>query len=110
MDFLNVTSECGDTNMDELSKYLEDGNLDKTENPLDYWKANSSRFPKLATLARIFLAVPTSSGDVERLFSITGNIKRSRRSRLKNDKIESILHWREARGRFLSTMAPSRKK
>ncbi|CAG7833168.1 unnamed protein product [Allacma fusca] len=62
---------------------------------LKFWKENQHRFPILASMAKIYLAIPASSGDVERLFSIAGTLKRQHRNRLDINLIEDMLIMRE---------------
>lgn len=52
------------------------------EDPLQWWKLNQKRFPRLAWLARDYLAVPASSATVERIFSRAGNVQSLKRTRL----------------------------
>jgi hypothetical protein len=41
--------------------------------PLSWWLQNEAKYPRLAYLARNYLAVPASSATVERIFSRAGN-------------------------------------
>ena len=54
---------------DELAKYLETG-IEDFDNIFDYWKINSNRWPRLAAMARDFLAPLASSASSERAFSV----------------------------------------
>ncbi len=49
---------------------------------LKFWKKYKCVFPFMATLARKYLSVPASSGNVERMFSISGHIFSLKRRRL----------------------------
>lgn len=43
----------------QLKEFLNESNLaDVTSDPLDWWKANSKRFPAVASVARDVLACP----------------------------------------------------
>lgn len=53
----------------EVEKYLAHPPEERDSNPLDWWRLNSHRYPKLAILARRYLATPASSAASERLFS-----------------------------------------
>src|SRR3954463_11392598 len=39
-------------------------------NPLEFWKINESQYPKLAHMARDYLAIPSTSVPSEQCFSI----------------------------------------
>jgi len=111
MAFMNMcSSSITPTTDDELHAYLKESTIETNFDPLEFWKLNSIRFPVLSKLARIYLAVPSSSGEVERLFSIAGNIKRIRRNRLSNEKVEHILLWREYRTPRLQRIYETNKR
>jgi len=59
--------------------------------PEVYWACKSGCYPLQAKLARTLLSIPTSSGSVERLFSVSGAIVTARRSRLTATTVESLL-------------------
>lgn len=46
-------------------------------------------------MAKIYLAIPSTSGNVERLFSIAGAIARARRASIKTDTLEKLLCCRQ---------------
>jgi hypothetical protein len=50
--------------------------------PLLFWKANEQGFKSLANSAKKYLRVPASSAAVERMFSISGHILSSKRSKM----------------------------
>ena len=58
-----------------------DGPL-QISNPLEWWRKNQCRFPRLALLAARYLAVPATSAPVERLFSTAGLTISKLRARL----------------------------
>ena len=66
-----------------------------SENPLEYWesasKTNSPIHKKLSELAIHYLTPPASSVDVERLFSVAGDILTNDRNRLDPERAEKIL-------------------
>ena len=54
----------------EIDEYIREPCSDMEDNPLEYWKINNEKYPKLATLCEKYLSVPATSAPVERLFSI----------------------------------------
>lgn len=66
----------------------------KNSDPLDWWKVNATKYPKLAKLARKYLSAPPTSVPSERLFSEAEAIYDARRSRLNPDKVEMLLFIR----------------
>ena len=64
----------------EVLAYKQEDSAEK--HPLNYWRINEVRFPRLAHLARNYLAIPASSAPVERLFSRAGNNQTLKRTRL----------------------------
>jgi hypothetical protein len=53
----------------EIQRYLEHPTEDRKSDPLEWWKLQAVRYPKLAILARRYLAISASSASSERLFS-----------------------------------------
>ncbi|CAG7727956.1 unnamed protein product [Allacma fusca] len=97
-----MEESCAETDIRELSsqelqRYLDLPNEDETINPLDFWRLNQHNLLILAKLAKIFLGFPASSGSVERLFSITGALQRSRTASLKWSTLEMMLCYRDMR-------------
>jgi hypothetical protein len=69
---------------DDYDKMIEQYSLAVEESnstdPLAFWRANESRFPALALIAKKFLGVPASSA--KRMFSIAGHIFSLKRRKL----------------------------
>ena len=78
--------------VDEISRYIE-CRVKPTEAEciLGWWKKNASSFPKLATVARFILAIPSSSAASERSFSAAGQTISDRRTNLSPDTVDDIL-------------------
>ena len=77
---------------EEMDRYL---NLPLyTDDPLLFWRTRQHEFPKLAKLARKFLATPPSSVYSERSFSELGNIYSDQRASLSpmHSKMLLFLH------------------
>ena len=81
----------------EISCYLNEDHADDNQCVLQYWKEKSKKFPVLGNIAKRFLAIPATSGGVERVFSITGSLARARRARLRPKQLEDIILLREYR-------------
>ena len=81
----------------EIDNYLKMEILDGGENsdPLKFWNCYEKTFPILSKIARQYLAIPASSGSVERLFSVAGAIARARRACIGIDTLEMVLCYRQ---------------
>jgi hypothetical protein len=75
----------------EVSRYFEERNINRKDNPLQWWKENGMRFPKLQVLARKYLAIPGSSVASERFFSKAGELVSEKRNRIKPKNIDMML-------------------
>ena len=75
----------------EVKRYFEERNVDRKEDPLQWWKENGARFPHLMILAKKYLAIPGSSVPSERLFSKAGELISEKRSQLKPKNVDTIL-------------------
>jgi hypothetical protein len=60
-------------------------------NPLDWWRSNSSKYPRLSILARRYLAIPGTSVPSERIFSKAGLILSKLRNRLSSSCVDRII-------------------
>jgi hypothetical protein len=59
--------------------------------PLEFWKANSSRFPILSQIARDAVSVAASSGSIERVFSTASDIMSAKRNGIKPDLFDNLM-------------------
>jgi hypothetical protein len=80
----------------ELGFYKQVTQLELGKNPLDWWKENVKYYPLLSPVARKWLAVSSSCPASERLFSAAGLIVTSKRTRLKSEKVESLVFLKAA--------------
>ncbi|XP_029366973.1 zinc finger BED domain-containing protein 1-like isoform X2 [Echeneis naucrates] len=73
----------------QVDYYLRDIAPSLDINPLDWWRVNGPRFPKLATLARHYLCVPGVS--LPSLLSETGQAFATMRTRLNPEHIDMMI-------------------
>lgn len=77
-----------DPTIAEIERYLK---LDVVcDDVLRFWQASGDNFPQLAALARIVLAVPSTSTPSEQVFSTTGLIASAKRTALAPENIGKI--------------------
>ena len=75
----------------EVSSYLNEAPVSWLVECLEWWKANSSRFPHVALLARKVLCIPASETPSKRLFSATGKVITVKRASLSPTNVNAIL-------------------
>jgi hAT family protein len=80
---------------DEVDRYFSLALEPATVDPLVFWKLHEGRFSNLAKLSKSFLAMPASSGAVERLFSVAGALGRCRRASITVPNMEKSLCVRQ---------------
>lgn len=78
----NEVSSSGQRPEDELKAYQHDRTISRAEDPLAWWKANETKYPRLAILTRRYLSITATSVPSERVFSVAGLILNKRRSAL----------------------------
>lgn len=76
---------------EELEMYLNLSLINRTDNPISWWKEKKEVFPKLTEMSLKFLSTPASSVYSERSFSEAGNIYDETRSRLLPENAEKLL-------------------
>ena len=77
----------------EVATYQsEHVDLDDMDNDLFlYWKKRASTFPILSKIFRIIHCIPATSSEIERVWSQSGLILNSRRSKLSNDNVKNLI-------------------
>ena len=65
------------------------------DNPLRWWEEHKHKFPILYILAMIFLSVPASSANSERLWSISSCIVTKYRARLDSRFVSDLIFLKE---------------
>jgi hypothetical protein len=77
---------------DELVAYLEEPTERMSNSELlNWWKEKSSRFPRLSSVARKFMAIPASSAASESVFSTAGRTITDLRSRLNPETVSHLM-------------------
>jgi len=95
----NEITVVGDISL-ELAMYKADkGCLLNNENgnyydPLEWWKGNHTKFPKVWLLAQRILSIPATSAPPERVFSAAANIIDKKRARITTDNAELVMFLR----------------
>uniref|UniRef100_A0A3Q2CC25 HAT C-terminal dimerisation domain-containing protein n=1 Tax=Cyprinodon variegatus TaxID=28743 RepID=A0A3Q2CC25_CYPVA len=75
----------------EMRRYAEERPIPRDQDPLLWWKNNTSAFPCLSKLAKRHLGVVATSVPAERIFSKAGELLSIRRSSLKPKNVNMIL-------------------
>jgi hypothetical protein len=76
-----------------LEQYLRVSKIESDADPLDWWRKNEDRFPKIARIARQILALQASSANVERVFSHAGTIINDLRNRLSANNVHRLMFF-----------------
>ena len=66
----------------QVDRYAVSPTIERSKNPLIFWKEERLHYPNIARVVRRYLSCPASSVYSERLFSEAGNIFEEHRSRL----------------------------
>jgi hypothetical protein len=75
----------------EIAAYSSQPQVEWTEEPLDWWRNNCARFPRLAVIARAVLCIQATSCESERVFSKTGILLEGRRSQLASKNVDMMI-------------------
>jgi hypothetical protein len=89
--------------------YKADGSFG---DPLEWWKRNQLKYPYLARLARLYLAVPATSAPSERIWSRASRILTLERANLKPKVAQRIMFIKENLGilhKYYVTLAKGNK-
>lgn len=70
---------------DLLNKGLSNGAV------IDWWRVHAEQFPRLSRLAVDILSIPSSSAEIERIFSLAGLVITSQRNRMAPYTLEAIV-------------------
>ena len=87
-------SDSEDECQDDIEKYIK-YKYDKHKNNnniLKWWEEHSKYFPTLTKIARYIHCIPASSAPSERIFSLSGFILNSKRTRMKPSTLNDMLY------------------
>lgn len=90
LDILFPSDSVDSSNFNTVDSYYSESAIPKNMCPLQWWKNNQQKYPKLSKLARRYLCIPATSTASERAFSKAGNIVTAKRSCLKPDNVKKI--------------------
>ena len=79
---------------DEVDRYLDEDSTED-DDPLAWWKQKEPLYPRVARLARKYLALPASSAPSERIFSKMNVVVDKRRASLDPDRVERMVYIKE---------------
>ena len=88
-DYIDLTQQNNDSIRVEVSKYRSA--VVTIPSPLEWWKAQQRSFPKLAAVARKYLAIPASEVPSEHVFSTAGQTITKRRASMDSSTVDSII-------------------
>lgn len=75
----------------EVEEYLREDKISFQQCPFNWWLNKKDKYPILAKMARIYLAIPATSTPSERLFSDAGNLLSAKRSRMNSELFKRIM-------------------
>ena len=74
-----------------LHRYRAEPSIGMEDCPLEWWSSHSGAHEQLASLARKYLATPSSTVPCERLFSVAGHIVQKKRSALLSENVNKLV-------------------
>lgn len=91
LDFLfGMQPNNRDTNT-QFELYVTEPQISHNSDVFKWWKSNEERFPAIASLAKKFLGIPSTSAGAERVFSTAGNIVTAKRSSLLPENVDVLV-------------------
>ena len=77
--------------LEELGQFLAEKVVSRKTNPLDWWKNNTHRYPRVAKVAREVLAIPATLAPSKKIFSTAGLTVTKLRSCLKPSSVDALV-------------------
>ena len=75
----------------EVLRYKAGDHINRSCDPLKWWKENETRFTNLSKVAKKLLCIQATSVPSERLFSAAGNIVNKKRASLHPTNVDCLL-------------------
>jgi hypothetical protein len=96
LDFFDmmITNQPVTVGLDSDSEYVmyeNEREISLHENPLEWWRLNEIKYPRLSQMAYKCLCIAATSVPSERMFSASGHLTSDRRSRLTPDNANILL-------------------
>ena len=79
------------TVQEEIEQYKTVTSIPVYDNPLQWWRVNQHKFPRLARYAKCLLSIPGTSVPSEWVFSVAGNVVTAQRACLKPDNVDTLI-------------------
>ena len=79
------------TVQEEIEQYKTVASIPVYDNPLQWWRVNQHKFPRLARYAKCLLSIPGTSVPSERVFSVAGTVVTAQRACLKPDNVDTLI-------------------
>ena len=89
-DELYVSQSNYDTKL-EWKRWMKEPTVSRDIDILKYWQSKQLQYPIIARIAKDHLAVPATSADSERIFSVGGDIVTKKRNRLSPSTLRYLL-------------------
>ena len=88
---INQPVKSGGDSDPEFVMYENEREIGRNENPLEWWRSNKSKYPRIGKMAYRYLSIMASSAPSERMFSASGHLTSDRRSRLTPNNANILL-------------------
>jgi hypothetical protein len=75
----------------EWKRWMKEPVMPRNTDVLKYWAAKQCQYPTIARIAKDHLAIPATSTESERLFSVAGDIITKKRNRLAPSTVRYLL-------------------
>lgn len=88
---INQPVKSGVDSDPEFVMYENEREIGRNENPLEWWRLNKSKYPRISQMAYKYLSIMATSAPSERMFSASGHLTSDKRSRMTPDNANLLL-------------------